>query len=190
MSRLLLLSGASPDVNSNFLQSAPIICVFAQCGFTEMISLLLEFGADINVTNTGGYSVLSFAAMEGRLECVRLLVENGARVNHVDKSECCPLILAAKKGHFGVVDYLVTCDWIATSEQDLELAEATQQAAVVAAYTGNAVILEFLLDMSKVKIDNADTLMAETPLCAIAAVGNKECCLILLHHGASVMATN
>ena len=82
VSRLLLLSGASPDVNSNFLQSAPIICVFAQRGFTEMISLLLEFGADINSTNTAGYSALTFAAMEGRLESVRLLVENGAKVNH------------------------------------------------------------------------------------------------------------
>ncbi len=63
----------------------------------------------------------------------------------------------------------MTCDWIATSEQDLELVEATQQAAAVAAYTGNDVILEFLLDMSEVKIDNADTLMAETLLCAAAA---------------------
>ena len=50
-------------------------------------------------------------------------------------------------------------------------------------------ILEFLLDMSKNKIDNADTLMAETALCASAAVGNKECCEILFHHGKSA-ATN
>ena len=191
VSRLLLLSGASPDVITNFLQSAPIICVFAQRGYTEMISLLLEFGGDINSVNSVGYSALIFACMEGRLECVRILVENGAKVNHVDKEQCCSLIHAVKNtGHFAIVEYLVSCDWVKHQEQDLELAEAAQQAAVAAAYEGHADILEFLLDMSEVMIDSADTLMAETPLCAAAAAGNTECCEILLRRGASVTATN
>ena len=90
VSRLLLLSGASPDVITNFLQSAPIICVFAQRGYTEMISLLLEFGGDINSVNSVGYSALIFACMEGRMECVKILVENSAKVNHVDRAgNCC-----------------------------------------------------------------------------------------------------
>ena len=191
VSRLLLLSGASPDVITNFLQSAPIICVFAQRGYTEMISLLLEFGADINSVNSEGYSPLIFAAKEGRLECVRTLVEKGAKVNQVDKAQCCSLVHAVKNtGHFPVVEFLVSCDWIADEGQDLELAEAAQQAVVVAAYEGHVDILEFLLDMSEVNIDSADTLMAETPLCAAAAAGKKDCCEILLRRGASSIATN
>jgi ankyrin repeat protein len=155
-----------------------------------MISLLLEFGADISLTCGAGRSALILAAGEGRVESVRLLVENGARVNQVDRAECCALIHAVRTGHLAISEYLLTCDWIAVSEQDLGLAEAAQQAVVAAAYAGHTLILEFLLDMAEVRVDSADTLMAETPLCAAAGAGNTSCCEILVRRGASVGATN
>ena len=190
VSRLLLLSGASPDVNTDLSNMSPIICVYASRGFTEMVSLLLEFGADINISNSAGHTALSLASYHGHLETVRLLVESQAKLSWLDKSGCCPLVLAAKCGNFPVVEYLVSCDWVTMMPQDLLLSEACQQAAVTAAYHGHSDILEFMLDMAEVKIDSVDTLMMETPLCAAAAANNKQCVDILLRRGASVIATN
>ena len=190
VSRLLLLSGASPDVNTDLATQSPILCVFASKGFTEMVSLLLEFGADINIPNGDGQSSLSLAASTGHMETVRLLVESGARLNTLDRLGQCPLVLAARRGHFPVLEYLVSSDWLSLSPQELSLEEACQQAAVSASHHGHTDILEFLLDMAEVKVDNVDTLMMETPLCAAAAANKKQCCEVLLRRGASLAASN
>ena len=191
VSRLLLLSGASADVNTDLANNSPLICVFASHGFTEMVSLLLEFGADINTCDVSGRTALSLAASLGHMETVTLLVENGAKLNVLDKTGCCPLVQAVRHGHFAVVEYLVSCDWLTLPiGQSLTLAEACQQAAVAAAYYGHCDILEFMLDMAEVKVDNVDTLMMETPLCAASAANKKQCCEVLLRRGASLSASN
>ena len=112
VSRLLLLSGASADVNTDLANNSPLICVFASHGFTEMVSLLLEFGADINICDVSGRTALSLAASLGHMDTVTLLVENGAKLSVLDKTGCCPLVLAVRHGHFAVVEYLVSCDWL------------------------------------------------------------------------------
>ena len=189
VSRLLLLSGASPDFTTSALGKAPLMCVFAHCGHTEMVSLLLEFGADISATNQQGTAALSFAVLAGHLETVRLLVESGAEVGQRDSSGACALVLAARAGHLASLEYLVSCDWL-TTPSDLGLEEAAQQAAVAAAAAGHLELLEFLLDMAEVQVDRADSLAGDTPLCAAAAAGKKECCEVLLRRGAGLGAAN
>ena len=190
VSRLLLLSGASPDVNTDLALLRPIITVFSSLGYHDMVSLLLEFGADINISNDSGQSALILAALEGQLETVRLLVENGAKLNQVDQSGECAVVGAARKGQFAVVEYLVSCDWTSLPAGELNLAEVSQQAAVVSSHCGNQDILEFLLDMSEVQVDKVDSLMVETALCAGASGGQRSCCQALVRRGASVGGTN
>ena len=50
VSRLLLLAGADPDAKTAFLQRAPLLCVAARHGLGELVNLLLEFGANVNLT--------------------------------------------------------------------------------------------------------------------------------------------
>ena len=190
VSRLLLLSGASPDVNTDLALSRPIITVYADLGYHEMVSLLLEFGADINICTDSGQSALSLASVSGHLETVRLLVENGAKLNQVDSSGECSLVGAARHGQFAVVEYLVSCDWTSLSPGELGLTEVSQQAAAVSASCGHQDILEFLLDMAEVQVDRVDSLMVETALCAAVRAGHKSCCQVLLRRGAGVEATN
>ena len=76
ISRLLLLAGASPDFLTSYLHEAPLICFYAYHGNTEMVSLLLQFGAQVDNTNSLGESALVMSATNGKLECARLLVEN------------------------------------------------------------------------------------------------------------------
>lgn len=68
MSRLLLLSGASPNYLTEFLGQAPVLLMFAQEGVTEMVSLLIEFNADVNLTNSQGCTALTLAAARGHSE--------------------------------------------------------------------------------------------------------------------------
>ena len=51
MSRLLLLSGASPDYNTQELEQAPLLAVYSHLGNMDMVSLLLEYSADTNRAN-------------------------------------------------------------------------------------------------------------------------------------------
>jgi ankyrin repeat protein len=185
VSRLLLLSGASPDFITPILGKAPLLCVSAHHGHTDMVSLLLEFGADIAATNKQGVPALGLAAAAGRLETVCRLVESGAMVSQRDAAGACPLVLAARAGHLACLEQLVSCDWPAAAP-DLTLVEAAQQAAVAAAGAGHVELLEFLLDLAAVLVDSPDSLTGLTPLCAAAAAGRAACCEALLRRGAGL----
>ena len=70
---------------------------FAAKGRTEILSLLLEAGVNVNVTNSGGYTPLHWAArgdlgVRRSTECVELLLKAGAAVNVATTSRG-PLLL-------------------------------------------------------------------------------------------------
>ncbi|XP_067012508.1 protein TANC2 isoform X2 [Anabrus simplex] len=191
VSRLLLLAGASPDHLTEFLGNAPALCMYAHEGVADMVSLLLEFGADVELTNSQGCTALSLASTRGHCEVVRQLVAAGASLGHADTAGQCPLVHAARNGRLNVVGYLLACDWVLRSpEQEVELGEAAQQALVAAAAQGHVEIVEYLLDMAEVKADASDSLTGETALTVAAANGCHAACTALLVRGASISAVN
>uniref|UniRef100_A0A8C1K5J4 Kinase D-interacting substrate 220a n=1 Tax=Cyprinus carpio TaxID=7962 RepID=A0A8C1K5J4_CYPCA len=76
-------------------------------GRLEVAHLLLEKGANPNIT--GQYSVypIIWAAGRGHAEIVQLLLQHGAKVNCSDKYGTTPLIWAARKGHYDCVMHLL-----------------------------------------------------------------------------------
>lgn len=98
-------------------------------------------------------------------------------------------------GHLNVVGYLLSCDWPSEGfcndgERELSLAEAAQQALIVAAGQGHSQVLEFLLDMAEVRVNLPDSLRGHTALTAACTAGHLDVCRILLRRGASVAVTN
>lgn len=98
-------------------------------------------------------------------------------------------------GHLNVVGYLLSCDWpsdgfCSEDAHELTLAEAAQQALIVAAGQGHAQVLEFLLDMAEVRVNLPDSLRGHTALTASSTAGHLDICRILLRRGASVAVTN
>ncbi|KRT83725.1 Ankyrin repeat-containing protein, partial [Oryctes borbonicus] len=190
VSRLLLLAGASPDYITGFLGNAPILCMYANEGIVPMVSLLLEFGANVELTNSQGSTALSLASAKGHCDVVRQLIAAGASPGHADTAGYCALVHAARNGCLNVVGYLLACDWIITNAEDVSLPEAAQQALIAAAGHGHAEIVEYLLDMSEVNVDVCDTLTGETALTIAATNGCANVCAALVSRGANTTITN
>lgn len=56
VSRLMLISGASADTRTEYYERAPPICVASVQGHTDFVSLLLEFGANPNLTGNSPFN--------------------------------------------------------------------------------------------------------------------------------------
>lgn len=190
VSRLLLLAGASPNYVTDFLGNAPVLCMYANEGIVPMVSLLLEFGADVELTNSQGCTALCLASAKGHCDVVRQLIAAGASPGHADTAGFCPLVHAARNGCLNVVGYLLACDWIIKNPNDVDLAEAAQQALVAAAGQGHVEIVEYLLDMAEVNADTPDSLTGETALTVAAANGCHAVCTALVSRGATASVTN
>ncbi|XP_064088826.1 protein TANC2-like isoform X6 [Macrobrachium nipponense] len=187
VSRLLLLAGASPDYPSEHLHNSPILGVCAHQGHTEMVALLIEFGADVNQTNSEGVTALGLAAARGHCDVVRLLVQANASLTMKDKQNQTPMVQAAAAGHLNAVGYLLSCDW--PGPHDL-LRNQAHQSLVAAASNGHSNVVEFLLDMAEVSVDGEDTITGETALTVAAGAGHTALVAALLRAGASITRTN
>ena len=73
MSRLILLSGANPNTRTEFENNAPALCVAAKEGFTDMVSLLLEFNASVDSVSETGMSAMCYAASSGHVDMLKML---------------------------------------------------------------------------------------------------------------------
>lgn len=191
VSRLLLLAGASPDFVTEFLGRAPILCIAAHEGNVPMVSLLLEFGANVDLANSQGCNPLILASSKGHCDVVRQLVAAGSSLGTVDTANRCALVHAARAGKLHIVKYLMACDWIIRpNSTDVSLEAAAQQALVAAASQGHTSIIEDLLDVDEIEIDAIDTLAGETALTSAAKCGYTETASTLLSRGAKVDTHN
>uniref|UniRef100_A0A673IY28 Protein TANC1-like n=1 Tax=Sinocyclocheilus rhinocerous TaxID=307959 RepID=A0A673IY28_9TELE len=194
VSRLLMLGGANVNYRTEVLNNAPVLCVQAHLGHQETVSLLLEFGANVDVVSENGMSSLCYSAAAGHLGLVGLLCKRGAKVDHVDKSGQCALVHAALRGHSEVIKCLLELSWSTEGQQDLSLKnKALQQGLIAACSMGHIHVLEGLLTLNnelEVQIDVHDTLWGETALTAAAGRAKMEVCSFLLERGAQVQQVN
>jgi ankyrin repeat protein len=87
----------------------------ARYGYTKIVKLLIEAGADVNETGVDReehedgdlYPPILHAAENGYIEIVDLLIKAGAKVNDDGTTELFPLRRAASKGHKEVVRLLI-----------------------------------------------------------------------------------
>ncbi|XP_071825328.1 uncharacterized protein [Apostichopus japonicus] len=198
VSRLLLLAGANPNQKTDVMNCAPILCVASREGHADMVSLLLEFGADVNITCDRGLSALCHAAIGGDLELLRMLLIKKAKLTHTDKAGKCAAVHAAEFGHLALVSFMLQGDW---SKEDTTVhtrQRVAQQAFAAAAGHGHRDVCTFLLDLPDpsvpshglVVLDDVDTLQGDTALTSACMQGRTDIVKFLLKRGASVKTTN
>ena len=99
----------------------------ARHGQAAVATLLLERGAEIDVTTGRGASALFLAAQDGHAECVRLLCGAGATVDLANGDGDTPLLMAAQDGHAECVRVLSS--YGAARVCDVQHTDAEQVAA-------------------------------------------------------------
>lgn len=198
VSRLMLLAGGSPNQISDSLGNAPLLCMFAYQGILSMVGLLLEFGADLEMTNSQGCSALSLACQKGHTDVARRLIAAGASLRHTDTAEQTPLVHAAKNGHRDTVIYLLGCQTgrddrnsIDIDDESIEqMVPGSRHALIAAAQNGHLDIVEYLLDTAELIPDGVCPVTGETALTAACSTGNAAIADALLIRGATPYSLN
>ncbi|MCU7863357.1 MAG: ankyrin repeat domain-containing protein, partial [Candidatus Thiodiazotropha sp. (ex Lucinoma borealis)] len=107
-------------------------------GHTDVVTRLLQAGADVNQIDKGGYSSLMLAASNNHPEIIEILIEAGANINQVETTHgWTALIWAAKLGHSETVQQLLIhavnhdiTDF--TGKRALDWANQNQHQAIIA----------------------------------------------------------
>ena len=93
------------DVNFIALGSAPIHRV-ALSGNTEVMRLLIDRHADVNIQDSNGMTPLHIAARSGGMQAVQLLLASKAQLDMLNRERETSLHQAASQGHIEVVALL------------------------------------------------------------------------------------
>ena len=166
------------DVNSADEFNKTALYLAAQEGHWETVKLLIELGADIERNESrNGRTPLCIAAQNGHLDVVRVLVEAGADIEKKDTGimQWNALHWAAHFGHLQVVQYLVNrgADLHTRDHNGRTLLHGVQHLPVA----------EYLIEQGvTMRGDN----IGDTPLHAVARLGDAEMALFLLKHGPQV----
>nr|XP_020468910.1 caskin-1 isoform X6 [Monopterus albus] len=103
------LLGSAKKVNVNFQDTdgfSPLHHA-ALNGNLELISLLLESQAAVDIRDQKGMRPLHYAAWQGRAEPMKLLLKSGSSVNGQSDEGQIPLHLSAQHGHYDVSEMLL-----------------------------------------------------------------------------------
>ncbi|KAF8566153.1 hypothetical protein P879_08222 [Paragonimus westermani] len=92
--RLLIDSGLHPDIGN--VDGQTPLCDAALHGSTDIVSLLLSSGVDVNPLSYWG-SPLMYATQNENLGAMQLLINAGAELNSPDRSGFCPLHVAVRR---------------------------------------------------------------------------------------------
>ena len=135
--------------------SDTLLTLAAKTGDTEIVKLLIDNNADLNITNAYGYTALIWAAQEGHTDIVELLIDNNANLNIQDKHTHTALIWAAQEGHMEIVGLLID------NNANLNIQDKHGYAALIyAAREGHTDIVKLLIDSNadlNIKSDYGNT---------------------------------
>lgn len=118
----ILLSNTDANINDEKLvkgKKTTVIMVAASKGFIELVKEIVNLEADVNHTDSDGWTALHYAvdAQAENADVVTLLIEHEAKVSAKTSYEgLTPLMLAVKRGHTNITRMLI--------EHDAELAAA------------------------------------------------------------------
>ncbi|KAM4813460.1 caskin-1 isoform 2-T2 [Urocitellus parryii] len=103
------LLGSTKKINVNFQDPDGFSALHhaALNGNTELITLLLEAQAAVDIKDNKGMRPLHYAAWQGRKEPMKLVLKAGSAVNIPSDEGHIPLHLAAQHGHYDVSEMLL-----------------------------------------------------------------------------------
>ena len=76
-------------------------------GLAETVSILIQAGADINLTNNDGNNALWLACFSGDENTINVLIENGIDIDNCNITGATALIYASSTGKSSIVKQLL-----------------------------------------------------------------------------------
>jgi len=151
-------------------------------GHTEVVSLLLKAGADVNAKNNDGETALMLASAFGHTEIVSLLLKAEADVNAKDKQGWTALMDASCSGHTEVVSLLLKAGADVNAKPNYG-----ETALMLASDFGHTEVVSLLLLKAGADVNAKDN-YGETALMQASFFGYTEIVSLLLGAGADVNA--
>lgn len=179
--KMLLHFGFDP--NEPRFYDEPVLCIAATKGDLEMVRLLLDCAASLEVVNKDDYTPLHIAAQKGFLEIVKILCQFRASLDVQNAKGVTPLYLAMHEGQTEVVSFLLE------QGANSQLRHCDNFTPLyTGAYNGHSDALKVLLSYYNKQqlLPNDRASQGDTPLYVAAQNGHVECCRLLLQYGASI----
>ncbi|XP_077067717.1 caskin-2 isoform X4 [Siphateles boraxobius] len=162
----------------------------ALTGTTELLSLLLEAQAVVDIKDSNGMRPLHYAAWQGKADSVLMLLRSGAAVNSASQDGQIPLHLAAQYGHYEVSEMLLQ-----HQSNPCVLNKAKKTPLDLACEFGRVKVAQLLLSSNMVasllegdRKDPSDS-NCNTPLHLAARNGHKDVIWLLLKAGIDINRT-
>ncbi len=154
-----------------------LLILASQEGHTEVVKLLIDYGADVNGLN--GNTALIAASYNGHKDVVQLLLRYGANVNAVNNHGDTALMFASNKGHKEVVTLLLDM-----GAHVNVISNSGETALTFASSGGHKDVVQLLLGYGA-HVNVADS-TGYTALMYASRSGKKEVVELLVDNGAKV----
>lgn len=180
IAKLLVNKGAKFDIPGKKRKFCPLHHAVRYCDL-EVVQLLLDKGADINIRSRDLWTPLQRAVETERLDIdmLNLLIANGADIHTRSKDGFQPIHTAAKFGSLATLDRLVTHGSPINAQ-----AYNGHTALSSAVASGKSDRVKFLVERGALVNAKSNTGLA--PLHNAASQGHIDCVKELIQHGASV----
>lgn len=104
----VLIEKGGFDINSMLWIGLTPLSHAIACNCPEMVKMLINVGANVNMRNFKGHTPLCLACDKDNLEFAKMLIESGASLEASTKDGETPLLLACKKSNLELVKYLIS----------------------------------------------------------------------------------
>ncbi|XP_033107020.1 protein fem-1 homolog B-like [Anneissia japonica] len=131
------------------IEGATALWTASGAGRYEVVTMLIERGADVNHATSTNSTPLRAACFDGRLDIVKYLVEHDADIHKPNKYNNTCLMIACYRGHLTVASYLLEHNADATA-----VAHCGATALHFTAETGHLEIVKELVKFSAQMIPN------------------------------------
>ncbi|XP_048104358.1 caskin-1 isoform X2 [Alosa alosa] len=184
------LLGPAKRLNVNFQDADGLAAIHyaALNGNMELISLLLENQAAVDIRDQKGMRPLHYAAWQGKTEPMKMLLKAGSSVNSQSEEGQIPLHLSSQHGHYdGVVQLLLNSNMCAAMLEPKASDPNGTTPLHLAAKNGHIDIIRLLIGAG---IDINLQTKAGTALHEAALCGKTEAVRLLLDSGISAGVRN
>ena len=86
---------------------ASVLMIASKNGHDEVITLLLDYGVDVNMLNEKGQYALMISSQHGHVQVVQLLLQRGAQSSLQDNNGLSSLMIASQNNHLDIIELLL-----------------------------------------------------------------------------------